>query len=100
MIFQCGSDLLGCRADVNEKRALVGNQRRGGKADVALFRRRDEAPRLIRKFSTDRGNHRPAVRARQDPKVAECVVIAADSLWCDLETGRQLVDCDPPDGPG
>ena len=100
MVFQGGSDLLGGRADIDEERALVRDQGRCGNADFPFLGRGDEAPRLVGQVLDRRRDHRPAMGARKDAKIAEFVQVAADGLRCDVEARREVFDRDPTDRSG
>src|SRR5262245_14187873 len=98
MAHEIGRHLFRRGADVDEERALVGNERCRRLAGRALLLRRDDAPRLVGAVLDAGGDHRPAMDAVQQPAVAQVVEVLADGLRRDVEAHGKVVDADPPRG--
>src|SRR5262249_35803525 len=87
---------LGRGADVDEQRALVGDQRRRARADRALLLGGDEAARLIGGILDARGDAGAAVKAAEQALLAKIVETLADGLRRHIELSGKAVDADPP----
>ena len=93
-------DLLGRGADIDEQRAVVGNQRGRGAADRLLLLGGDEAARLVGEVLDAGRDDRAAMDARQRALVAEVVEILADGLRRHVERRVEVVDHHPALRPG
>lgn len=100
MVGERARHLLRGRADIDEERGIVRDQRRRGPSDRRLLVAGDEAARLIGEVFDARRHHRAAMDARHDALVAELVQILSDRLGADLVARRQLLDIDAPLSPG
>ena len=90
---------LGRRPDVDEERAVVGNEGCGALADHLLFDGRKLPARFVSDVFNPRGQHCAAMGARQQSSVTKFVQILADGLRGDVEALRQIIDLDGARGP-
>jgi len=92
MVRQRIPDRLGCRADIDEKRGVIGNETGCCNADRLFLRGRNLAPRLVFHVLRTTREGRSTMNTRQDLCIAEVVQILADRLRRDGEMRSQILD--------
>ena len=97
---QGARDFFGGGADIDEQRAAIRNQRRGGGTNGLFLLGGDETARLIGQVLDPRGDDGAAMNPGQRAVIAEVVEILADGLRRNLETPGEILHHHPAKGAG